>query len=898
MPEPAASSWHSRTVEAVLSELKTSANGLAEGEVTARRATHGRNVLLMAPPTPAWQILVHQFRSIIVALLAAAAVLAWLTADPLDAAAIAAVLVLNVALGFVTEIRARRAIEALSSLSPRRTTVLRPASGSGTPAGTEIDAADLVPGDVIVVEAGNTVPADARVISATGLRVNEAPLTGESLPVGKRTDPSPEPTPLAEREGMIFSGTAVVDGRGHAVVVGTGMETEIGRVGTLLSEVKQGRTPLEQRLDHLGGRLVWLALGVAVLVGTLSWLNGQTLSAILATSIALAVAAVPEGLPAVATIALAVGVHRMARRHALVRRLPSVESLGSVTVVCTDKTGTLTSGEMTATRVWLGDGEHQIGGAGYGPEGSATPPIVAPYDLALRVAVLAGRGDSTREGDVWVAHGDPTDVALLVLGQKLGNDRKALLTEWPEIAEVPFSNDYNLMATFHQSKEKGIVVCVKGAPGALLDRSARWLGPEAKEVPLDPAVRSAIEKANETLAAAGLRVIGLASRMESAGSPTNLDALKDLTFLGLAGIIDPPAQGVDATIQQFRRAGIRTVMITGDQQLTARAVGQALGVLDDKGEVTTGQTVDGWNDEQLAEALPALNAFSRVSPEAKLRIVKAAQSRGQIVAVLGDGINDAAALKQADVGVAMGRRGTDVAREAADVVLQDDNFPTIGAAIEEGRVIYDNIRKFVFYLFSCNLAEILALLTAGLVGSAMPLVPIQILWLNLATDTLPALALALEPAEPGLMDRPPRDPRGALLSARFLRAIAFHGATIAGVTLVAFWALPSASPEHAQTMAFMTLAMAQLFHLGNARSREPVWAYLRIHANPWAVGALAVVIALQLASVSIAPLRRALHTTPLSAQDWMLIVALAIVPAVVGQALRVCRRKLLHADAH
>jgi Ca2+-transporting ATPase len=503
------------------------------------------------------------------------------------------------------------------------------------------------------------------------------------------------------------------------------------------------------------------------------------------------------------------------------------------------------------------------------------------------VAVLAGRGDATREGDAWVAHGDPTDVALLVLGQKVGNDRKTLLTEWPEIAEVPFSSDYNLMATFHQAKEKGIVACVKGAPGALLDRSARWLGPDAKEQPLDPPARSTIEKANETLAAAGLRVIAMAS---ATVTRTDLDALKDLTFLGLAGIIDPPAQGVDATIQQFRRAGIRTVMITGDQQLTARAVGQTLGVLDDKGEVTTGQTVDGWSDEQLAGALPALNAFSRVSPEAKLRIVKAAQSRGQVVAVLGDGINDAAALKQADVGVAMGRRGTDVAREAADVVLQDDCFPTIGAAVEEGRVIYDNIRKFVFYLFSCNLAEILALLTAGLVGGSMPLVPIQILWLNLATDTVPALALALEPAEPGLMDRPPRDPRAALLSARFLRAITFHGATIAGVTLVAFWALPSSSPEHSQTMAFMTLALAQLFHLGNARSREPVWAYLRIVANPWALGAMALVIALQWASVSIEPLRRALHTTPLSAQEWILIFALAVVPGLIGQTLRVCRR--------
>jgi len=888
MPAPAGPSWHSQSLVEVLRELASSERGLSAEEATTRRAEHGRNILLLAPPTPAWRILLGQFRSIVVGLLGAAALVAWLTADSLDAIAIGVVLALNVALGFITEIRARRAIEALSSLSPRRAIVVRPAAGSDFSAEVEVDAADLVPGDVIVIEAGNAVPADARLTRATGLRVNEAPLTGESNPGGKRTEPLPLDTSLADRACMIFSGTVVVDGRGRAVVVATGMQTEVGRIGTLLSGVTHGRTPLERRLDQLGRRLVWLALGVATLVGTLGWLQGLPWSAILATSLALAVAAVPEGLPAVATIALAVGVRRMARRHALVRRLASVESLGSVTVVCTDKTGTLTAGEMTATRMWLAGVEHQISGAGYGPEGSVTPPIEPPFDLAVRVGVLAGRGDATHEDGVWVPHGDPTDVALLVLGQKTGHIRGALLHEWPELAEVPFSSDCRLMATFHQTADAGIVACVKGAPATLLDRSSRWLGPDGKEHPLDPPTRATIAAANETLAAEGLRVIALAS---STVTRTDLDGLQNLTFLGLAGLIDPPAQGVNDTIRRFRDAGIRTVMITGDQQLTARAVGLALGVLSDTDKVITGRMVDDWTDETLAETVPTLSAFSRVSPEAKLRIVAALQSRGEVVAVLGDGVNDAAALKQADVGVAMGRRGTDVAREAADVVLQDDWFPTIGAAVEEGRVIYDNIRKFVFYLFSCNLAEILVLLVAGLLGGASPLVPIQILWLNLATDTFPALALALEPAEPGIMTRPPRDPRAAILSARFLRAITFHGAIIATVTLTAFWALPSASHTQSQTMAFMTLALAQLFHLGNARSHEPVLTLIRLRANPWALGSVALVLALQVASVSIEPLRQVLHTAPLGAREWLMIVSLSVIPALLGQTIRTVRAR-------
>lgn len=880
MDESPRRAWHAQVVNVVFTALDSSVHGLTLDEVDRRRATHGRNVLTTTPAKPAWRILAEQFRGVVVGLLVGAATIAWIAGDTTDAAAIGAVLVLNAALGFATELRARRAIAALASLAPRRATVRRT---SVVESETEIDSSDLVPGDIIVVEAGAAVPADAYLITAVGLRLNEAALTGESLPVAKHTGEVAEATPLAERTNMIYTGTEVVDGRASAVVVATGMHTEIGRVGGLVSTLRDEPTPLERRLNALGRQLVWLVLALATLVGVLEWWQGLPWSVIITSSLALAVAAVPEGLPAVATIALAVGVHRMARRNALVRRLPSVESLGSVTVICSDKTGTLTAGEMVVTRLWIAGREHIVSGEGYAPVGQAQPPIQAPFDRVIRTAVLAGRGDAVPDGDRWVPHGDPTDVALLVLGRRLGLERQALATEWPEVDEVPFSSDLRLMATFHRHANGDALTCVKGAPLSILERASRWLGPDGQEHQIDSDTRSAIEAVNSEFASQGLRVIAMA---EGRSTETGADALRDLTFLGLAGLIDPPAQGVRETIAMCRRAGIRTVMITGDQALTARAVGLGLGLLQPTDEVIAGHTVDGWSDEALAEALPGVGAFSRVSPEAKLRIVAGLQTQGAVVAVLGDGVNDAAALKQADVGVAMGRRGTDVARESADVILQDDWFPTIAAAIEEGRVIYDNIRKFVFYLFSCNLAEILVLLVAGLVGAPPPLMAIQILWLNLVTDTFPALALAMEPAEPGIMDRPPRNPDTALLSKRFLRAITFHSLTIAAVTLGMYWWAQATSPASASTVAFMTLALAQVFHLGTARAHDPVIAPQRIVANRWALTSVVLVFGLQLLTVTAGPLREVLHTTALSGAEWLAVMIAASVPALIGQTIR------------
>jgi Ca2+-transporting ATPase len=880
--------WHARSADETLAALGSGAAGLDDTEAARRLRRYGPNLLQAARPTPAWRILLDQLRSIVVLLLLAASVVALAMGDHLEAAAIGAVLVLNTVLGFVTELRARRAMEGLLKLEVPRATVVR---GGAT---RDIEASRLVPGDVIAVEAGQSVPADARILSAADLRVDEAPLTGESVPVDKTPDTVHPDAIVAERANLLHKGTAVVAGSGRGVVVATGMDTQVGHIGRLVGGIADERTPLERRLDALGRRLVWLTLGVAVVVAAAGVARGFELLRMVETGIALAIAAVPEGLTAVVTIALSVGLRRMARRRALIRRLPAVEALGSATVIASDKTGTLTAGEQTVTHLWTGSGMYELSGAGYEPRGeinrdgrradAAGDPLLA---RALRVAALTNHADvEERDGD-WIARGDPTEAALLVAARKGGLDRAALLEQWPLEREVPFSSERKLMATFHRAPEGGTVVLVKGAPGEVVRRCTAAAGP-GSDRPLDAAGREQLLARNRELAASGLRVLALASGTVDAAAA---DPLADLVFLGFAGIIDPPAEGVRETVRLFRGAGIRTVMITGDQKLTAEAIGRELGVLAEDAELLDGAELARLGDDELARRVGRIAGFSRVSPEDKLRIVTAYQAHGEIVAMLGDGVNDAAALKKADIGVAMGVRGTDVAKEAADVILQDDRFRTIAAAVEEGRVIYDNIRKFVFYLFSCNLAEVLVLLVTSLAGLPLPLLPLQILWLNLVTDTLPALALALEPADAGVMARPPRDPAATLLSRRALGRIGLYGALITAVTLAAFiWGLATADDEpRAVTLAFMTLALAQIFHLGNARSGEHVVSAAAALRNPWAVGAIAVSLALQALAIYLPALARVLHTRPLGLTEWLVALGLAALPAVIGQAARLIR---------
>jgi Ca2+-transporting ATPase len=874
-------SWHSLTPEQTLSLLDARPAGLDTAEAERRLERFGPNRLERVEPVRAWRILIDQFASLVVLLLMAAALVALAFGDVLESVAIAGVLAINTTIGFTVELRARRAMDALLRFEVPSAKVLRDGRVQTLPADR------LVPGDVIQLEEGDAVPADARLLQASGVQVVEAPLTGESMPVEKTPDPLPDPdTVLADRTPMLYTGTEIVSGRATAVVVHTGDQTEIGRIGTLIARVEPGKTPLEARLDALGRRLVWLTLGVAAIVTALGVVRGAPVVRMIETGIALAIAAVPEGLPAVATIALAVGLRRMARRHALVRRLVAVEALGGTTVVCTDKTGTLTAGEMTIVEVATVDRDVRVTGVGYEPvgaflidgrEGAEAEGWIRELLLA---AALTSRATLDREGGRPL--GDPTDAALTVLAEKAGLDPDELRAEMPELEEVPFTSQRRSSASIHRVDDQRIVF-LKGAPSVVLDQCASWLWQEARR-PLDQETRAAFASRNETLAKAGLRVIALARG--PAAEPGRL------TMLGLVGILDAPAPGVEETIGTLRAAGIRTVMVTGDQRATAEAVARRIGSAREGDISLDGRELAALADEALSERLANVGVLSRVSPEDKVRIVAALQHRGEIVAMIGDGVNDAAALKKADIGVAMGVRGTDVAKQTAAMVLTDDRFQTIGAAVEEGRVIYDNIRKFVFYLFSCNVAEVLVLLGASLAGMPVPLLPLQILWLNLVTDTFPALALAMEPAEPEIMQRPPRRPDEALLSAAFVRAIGFYAMLITLVTLAAFgWGLTRGDPARAITIAFMTLALAQLFHLGNARSRGPVLRPSRVVANPWALASVALVVGLQLLAVYWAPLADVLRTVPLSATEWGMVAALSVAPAVIGQTLELTQSR-------
>jgi Ca2+-transporting ATPase len=854
---------------------------------------YGPNALEIARPISPWKILLDQLKSLVVVLLFAAAGVALLIGDVLETVAILAVLVINTVVGFWTEWRARVAMDALRRLQVQEALVER--SGDCQ----RVDGRMVVPGDVMVLEAGSAVPADGRVLATTELRVNEAPLTGESLPVTKSPEPvlgeDEEEAPLAERASMVYKGTLIAAGTGRAVVVATGAATEIGHLSKLVQETEAGATPLERRLDDLGRRLVWLTLGVAGLVTVLGLVRGEELWLMVETGIALAIAAVPEGLPVVATIALAVGVRRMARRNALVRRLPSVETLGSVTVICTDKTGTLTAGEMTVTALMVAERTLRVTGVGYEPVGefklddaSVQPAQIDGAELALRIGMLSNRAAIREDEEGWHALGDPTEAALLVVGRKAGLDLGALRAEYPELAEVPFSSERQMMATFHRVAGGGTVAYVKGGPRRIVEHATAMVGADGV-IPIDDEGRERLVAANRDLASRGMRVLALAYRELEADQAPGPDTLSDLTFVGFAGLLDPPAEGVKETIERFHRAGVRTVMITGDQAVTAEAVARDLGLFRNGDGTMKGRDLAQLSDDELTERVSRVAAFSRVSPEDKLRIIQAYQARGDIVGMLGDGVNDAAALKRADIGVAMGLRGTDVAKETADVVLQDDRFETIGAAVEDGRVIFDNIRKFIFYLFSCNLSEVATLLITGLAGMPLPLLPLQILWLNLVTDVFPALALAMEPPEPYVMERPPRDPKSAILSRWFISSVVTFSLLITGATLGVFiWALEVRQTEvgHAVTLAFMTLALAQLFHVFNARSAEPVWRGRRLFRNRWVWGALLLTISLQLATVYNPLLSRVLRTYQLSPTDWAAVLIASLLPLVIGQLLK------------
>jgi Ca2+-transporting ATPase len=859
--------WHALTPEETLSHLGVDPErGLTAEEVHRRLARVGPNRVADHPETPLWRLALAQFRGPVVVLLLAASALAGALGERAEALAILAALVLNAAIGFGSEWRARVSLSKLRDLAVPKAMVRRDGHVARVPSAT------LVPGDLIVLDAGAQIPADARLLRSAALQITEAALTGESGAVGKDAVALlPADTPLADRRNMVYLGTTALAGSGLAIVTATGRATELGRIGQLVALAGERTTPLERQIETLGRRLMVLALAICGVVGLAGILHGEPVGLMLETAISLAVAAIPEGLPAVTTVALAAGLWRLARRGALVRRLPAVETLGSTTVVCADKTGTMTENQMTVVRLTF-DG-HTIGVTGGGRSaagsflegGAPVAPLAGPHLLLLlTVGALVNNATVESAPDGLELHGDPTEAALLVAAFKAGVEPAAMAQTWPRQREIPFDPATRMMATIHVMPGGGSALLVKGAPGVVLERS-RWRYTVSGAQPLTDRDRQGLLEENRIMAREGLRVLAIAwrpvKRLEDA-------QLEDLTFLGLIGLEDPLRPGVKEAIADCGAAGIRTIMLTGDQQLTAEAIGRALGLAPD-------------------------SIRSRVTPEGKLALIESLQAEGHVVAMTGDGVNDAPALARADIGVAMGRHGTDVARESADLVLTDDNFATLTRAVEEGRVIYANLRKVIHFLFSCNLSEVLTIFIAILAGFPAPLLPLQILWVNLVTDILPAVALIRDPAEPDVMRRPPRDPSEALVTWRFGGRMLTEGTLLAAGVLSAYlWVVWQNGPgPRASTMAFMALVLIHPFQAMNCRSDRLGW--WRLPSNPWIWVALLALVGLQWVSVAVPGLSRLLSTVPLAGRELGVLAAGVLWPVVLMEVIKGSRARCL-----
>ncbi len=898
------SGWHSRTVEETANALNADLeSGLASTEAASRLARDGPNALADAQKRSAFRILVHQFKSLIVGLLVAAGGVAVVLGDRAEALAILVVIALNAAIGFATEWKAASALAGLRKQAVYIARVLR--NGEER----QVSAESLVRGDVVLLAAGDRVPADGRVFQDAQLEIDEAALTGESLPAMKSSlGVADRGAPLADRTSMVHMGTAVTAGRGTFIVTEIGMQTEMGKVGTLIAEVGERGTPLEAKLSQLSRALLVIVLALCVVIVVVGWLRGNQLLFMVEIGVSLAIAAVPEGLLAVTTMTLAVGMQRMAAMNALVRRLPAVEALGSATVICTDKTGTLTRNEMTVRAVEVAGRRFEVTGAGYAGEGEfkrdgskvdpADAVATGPLELALRIGALCNDAKLDRQGEATVVLGDPTEAALIVAAEKAGIQLAALDRDYPRTKEVPFSSETKQMVTVHRTPEGKLLAYVKGSPAAVLEASTSVLGPEGAGV-MSAEARQGARATNDALAASALRVLGLAYRELPEGFVDD-DLTRELTFVGLVGMLDPLRDEARATIATCHQAGIRTIMITGDQQVTATEIARQLGLNVDArgrplrtvhGRELTDLDANGWS-AIVADA----SVFARVSPEHKLKIVDALQRQGNVVAMTGDGVNDAPALRKADIGIAMGIRGTEVAKDAADMVITDDNFATIVSAVEQGRVIVHNILRFIHYLFSSNLAEIVTVFAAVMIGWPLPLGVLQILWLNLVTDIFPAMALALEPSAPDLMAHPPRDPKESFMTPRFGLLIVWQGLLLGACTLAAFatsmhwYGAEGVGLRHAETVAFMTLALAQVFHAFNARSPTRSAFSARLPTNAWLWGATLICVLLQAAAVYVPLLRDLLRTVPLTVADWALIALASLTPVAVVELVKLALR--------
>jgi Ca2+-transporting ATPase len=870
--------FHVLTVEESVRSLDTSPRGLNTAEATRRLAAIGPNELEAPERTSPWALLAAQFRNVLIVILLIAVALSAALGHGIEAIIIGVIVVFAALLGFIQEYRAERAMEALREMAAPTARVLRDGDES------IIRAREVVPGDVVILRVGDRIPADLRMIEAVNLQADEAPLTGESVPVEKQADPIANPDiAIADRRDMAYSGTVVTYGRGRGAVTATGMRTEFGKIATMIQTVEVEKTPLQENLDRVGKVLAVVALVVVGLIVAFGVLRGQDLLEMFLFGIALAVAVVPEALPAVVTISLAMGVRRIVRRNALVRRLPAVETLGSTSVICTDKTGTLTQNEMTVREVFAAGASVTLIGSGDEPGGEVTVDGIAveapdPVVDLLRTAALASDATLVRDAaGRWVIRGDPTEGALVAAAAKLGMDKIGLEDQYPRTGEVPFSSERKRMTTLHEAPG-GTTACSKGAAEVVLGACTTLLE-DGGIAPLDATVREEILARTVTMASEGIRVLGVASKRDTSLAT----AEENMTFLGLVGLVDPPRPEVAASITDCRSAGIEVVMITGDHPVTATAIARELGILAPEGRVITGRELERMTDGELAREVADLKVYARVSPADKLRVVTAWQGRGAVVAMTGDGVNDAPALKKSDIGVAMGITGTDVSREAAEMILLDDNFASIVAAVEEGRGIFGNIKKYLMYLLSSNVGEILLMAAAMVAGMPLPLSAVQILYVNLATDGLPALALSVDPPEPDLMRRPPRDPRRGIFTKPVI-ALMSVGGVWSGIVNLGVFAVTRAmggTVEEAMAHTFISLVLIQFFKAYNYRSdRRSVLDHP--FANRW-LNLAVLWEGLLLAAIIYVPfLQDAFGTFAFSATEWLVLlgVAASVVPVL------------------
>lgn len=893
--------WHSISQEDCLGLLESRRDGLQQADAERRLQQIGLNQLEQTGGRSLWGLFIDQFKDFMIGVLLVATLISGMMGEYADSLTIIAIVFVNAILGFVQEYRAERALAALRELTSPEIAVLR--SGHEE----TVDVRQLVPGDVVMLQAGVRIPADLRVLLATAMEVEEAALTGESLPVRKSMQPVQERSLLGDRTSMLYAGTLVTRGHGRGLVVATGMDTEVGRIAALLQGAEQELTPLQLRLEQLGRYIVWACLAVCAAVVGLGVLRGEAPANMFLAGVSLAVAAIPEGLPAIVTIALAIGVQRMIRVNAIVRKLPAVETLGCSTVICSDKTGTLTKNEMTVRTLWLPGSQVAVSGDGYEPtgefrrDGKVLRPLSEPdIEWLLTIGLLCNNSDIRlseesvgrgRPATRFTAKGDPTEASLVSLAAKAGLERERLFRAWQLQDEIPFDSVRKRM-TVVANRGGESYVCCKGAPDVLLSRCSRYQ--QGKEVRrMTQAMRDSALAEVERMGDQALRVLAVAYRLVNTTVGRREDDLEqDLILVGLCGMIDPPRPEVKAALRICQTAGIRTVMITGDHARTARAIACELGLTGESDLVVTGEDLDRFSERELSEAVRRGRVFARVSPHHKLEIVRLLKRAGHVVAMTGDGINDAPALMESDIGVAMGQSGTDVAKEASALVLSDDNFATIISAVREGRAIYDNVRKFIRYLLACNVGELLTVFLTMLLGLPLPLKPLQILWVNLVTDGLPAMALGVEAGDSDLMRRPPRKKTEGVFARGLARKILTRGMLI-GVTTTGVFAVSlrlTGNLQLARTMAFATLVFCQLFHVFDCRSENLSILEKGLFSNPFLVLAVLISTLMFLAVIYLPTARSLFDTAVLSSSQWAVLLTCSGLPTfLIG-----IRRLILH----